>query len=411
MALCKAFHPYIFIVLLFDVDNSAFTMASIGAVSTEFCVDVYKELRVHHANENIFYSPFTIISTLAMVYLGAKDSTRTQINKVVRFDKLPGFGDSIEAQCGTSVNVHSSLRDILNQITKPNDVYSFSLASRLYAEETYPILPEYLQCVKELYRGGLESINFQTAADQARELINSWVESQTSGIIKNVLQPSSVNSQTAMVLVNAIYFKGLWERAFKDEDTQAIPFRVTEQESKPVQMMSQIGSFKVASVASEKVKILELPFVSGTMSMLVLLPDEVSGLEQLESTISTEKLTEWTSSSIMEERKIKVFLPRMRMEEKYNLTSVLMAMGMTDLFSSSANLSGISSAESLKISQAVHAAYAEIYEAGREVVSSAEAGVDATSVSEEFRVDHPFLLCIKHNPTNSILFFGRCISP
>ncbi|XP_031445133.1 ovalbumin isoform X2 [Phasianus colchicus] len=388
-------------------------MGSIGAVSMEFCFDVLKELKVHHANENYFYAPFTMFSALAMIYLGAKDSTRAQINKVVRFDKLPGFGDSIEAQCGTSADpqVHSSLRDILNQITKPNDAYSFSLASRLYADEKYSIVPEYLKCVKELYRGDVESINFQTAADQARGLINSWVESQTNGMIKNVLQPSSVDSQTAMVLVNAVVFKGLWEKAFKEEDTQAIPFRVTEQESKPVQMMHQIGLFKVASVPSEKMKILELPFASGTMSMWVLLPDEVSGLEQLETTISFEKMTEWTSSNIMEERKIRVYLPRMKMEEKYNLTSILMAMGMTDLFSSSANLSGISSVGSLKISQAVHAAYAEIYEAGREVAGSAEAAMDATSVSEEFRVDHPFLYCIKHNPSNTLLFLGRCIFP
>ncbi|NXI67304.1 OVAL protein, partial [Anseranas semipalmata] len=409
---CTAFHHYIVIVLLlFALDNSDFTMGSIGAASAEFCFDVFKELKVHHANENICYSPLSIISALAMVYLGARDNTRTQIDKVVHFDQIPGFGESIESQCGTSVSVHSSLTDILTQITKPSDNYSFSLASRLYAEETYPILPEYLQCVKELYKGGLESISFQTAADQARELINSWVESQTNGIIKNILQPSSVDSQTAMVLVNAIYFKGMWEKAFKDENTQEMPFRVTEQESKPVQMMFQFGSFKVATVASEKVKILELPYASGMISMCVLLPDEVSGLEQIENTISLEKLTEWTSSNMMEERRMKVYLPRMKLEEQYNLTSVLMALGMTDLFSPSANLSGISSAESLKISEAVHAAYVEIYEAGREVVGSAEAGMDVSSVSEEFRVDHPFLFLIKHNPSNSILFFGRLISP
>ncbi|XP_074729474.1 ovalbumin-like [Strix uralensis] len=385
-------------------------MVSISTASTEFCFDVFKELKVQHVNENIFYSPLSIISALSMVYLGARENTRAQIDKVVHFDKITGFGESIESQCGTSVSVHTSLKDMLIQISKPSDNYSFSFASRLYAEETYPILPEYLQCVQELYKGGLESISFQTAADQARELINSWVESQTNGMIKDILQPSSVDPQTEMVLVNAIYFKGMWEKAFKDEDTQEVPFRMTEQESKPVQMMYQIGSFKVAVIASEKMKILELPYASGELSMLIMLPDDVSGLEQLEKAITFEKLMEWTSSSIMEERKMKVYLPRMKIEEKYNLTSVLMALGITDLFSSSANLSGISSAESLKMSEAIHEAFVEIYEAGSEVVGSTEAGMEVTSVSE-FRVDHPFLFLIKHNPTNIILFFGRCVSP
>ncbi|XP_062426036.1 ovalbumin [Rhea pennata] len=386
-------------------------MGSIGTASTEFCFDMFKELKVHHVNENIFYSPLSIISALSMVYLGARDNTKTQIEKVIHFDKIAGSGESTESQCGTSVSIHTSLKGILSEITKPSDNYSLSLASRLYAEETYPVVPEYLQCIKELYKGGLETVSFQTAADQARELINSWVESQTNGVIKNLLHPGSVDPQTEMVLVNAIYFKGIWENAFKDEDTQEVPFRITEQESKPVQMMYQAGSFKVATVAAEKIKILELPYASGELSMLVLLPDDISGLEQLETTISLEKLTEWTSSNVMEDRKVKVYLPRMKIEEKYNLTSVLMALGMTDLFSPSANLSGISTAQSLKMSEAIHGAYVEIYEVGSEMASSAEVQVDVTSISEEFRVDHPFLFLIKHNPTNSILFFGRCISP
>uniref|UniRef100_A0A8C8AMN9 Serpin domain-containing protein n=1 Tax=Otus sunia TaxID=257818 RepID=A0A8C8AMN9_9STRI len=385
-------------------------MGSVSTASTEFCFDVFKELKVQHVNENIFYSPLSIISALSMVYLGARENTRAQIEKVRIISSIFLFAFMLKIQCGTSASVHTSLKDTLIQISKPRDNYSFSFASRLYAEETYPIIPEYLQCVQELYKGGLESISFQTGADQARELINSWVESQTNGMIKDILQPSSVDAQTKMVLVNAIYFNGMWKKAFKDEDTQEVPFRMTEQESKPVQMMYQIGSFKVAVMASEKMKILELPYVSGELSMLIMLPDDVSGLEQLETAITFEKLMEWTSSSIMEERKMKVYLPRMKIEEKYNLTSVLMALGITDLFSSSANLSGISSAESLKMSEAVHEAFVEIYEAGNEAVGSTEAGMEVTSVSE-FRVDHPFLFLIKHNPTNIILFFGRCISP
>ncbi|NXW28578.1 OVAL protein, partial [Phaetusa simplex] len=409
---CAVFHHCIgIVVLLFALDDTGSTMGSIGAASTEFCFDVFKELKVQHVSENIFYSPLTIISALSMVYLGARENTRAQIDKVFHFDKISGFGETTETQCGTSVSVHTSLKDMFTQITKPSDSYSVSFASRLYAEESYPILPEYLQCVKELYKGGMETISFQTAADQARELINSWVESHTNGMIKNILQPGSVDPQTQMVLVNAIYFKGMWEKAFKDEDTQTMPFRMTEQERKPVQMMYQIGSFKMAVVASEKMKILELPYASGELCMLVILPDDVSGLEQLENSLTSEKLMEWTSSSTMEERKMKVYLPRMKIEEKYNLTSVLMALGMTDLFSSSANLSGISSAETLKISEAVHEAFIEIYEAGSEVVGSTGAGTEVPSVFEEFRADHPFLFLIKHNPTNSILFFGRCVSP
>ncbi|XP_009876650.1 PREDICTED: ovalbumin-like [Apaloderma vittatum] len=386
-------------------------MGSISAASGEFCLDIFKELKVQHVNENIFYSPMVIVSALSLVYLGARENTRAQIDKVIPFDKITGSSEAVESQCGTPVGAHISLKDVFAQIAKRSDNYSLSFVNRLYAEETYPILPEYLQCVKELYKGGLETISFQTAADQAREIINSWVESQTDGKIKNILQPSSVDPQTKMVLVSAIYFKGLWEKSFKDEDTQAVPFRVTEQESKPVQMMYQIGSFKVAAIAAEKIKILELPYASEQLSMLVLLPDDVSGLEQLEKKISYEKLTEWTSSSVMEEKKIKVYLPRMKIEEKYNLTSILMSLGITDLFSSSANLSGISSTKSLKMSEAVHEASVEIYEAGSEASGITGDGMEATSVFGEFKVDHPFLFMIKHKPTNSILFFGRCISP
>ncbi|KFV93677.1 hypothetical protein N326_00737, partial [Eurypyga helias] len=134
---------------------------------------------------------------------------------------------------------------------------------------------------------------------------------------------------------------------------------------------------------------------------------------QLESKISFEKLTEWTSPNVMEKKRVKVCLPRMKIEEKYNLTSVLVALGMTDLFSPSANLSGISSAESLKISEAIHEAYMEVNEEGSEMAGSAGVMGDFkhSPETEEFRADHPFLFLIKHNLTNSILFFGRYCFP
>ncbi|NXE35411.1 OVALX protein, partial [Ptilorrhoa leucosticta] len=231
--------------------------------------------------------------------------------------------------------------------------------------------------------------------------------------IQDFLEPSSVDLDTALVLVNAIYFKGIWKTAFKEEHTREVPFNVTEQESRPVQMMCQNSTFKMARVAEEKIKILELPYASGELSLLVLLPDDISGLEQLEDKISFEKLTEWTSSNVMEKKRVKVYLPRMKIGEKYNLTSVLTSLGMTDLFSPSANLSGISSAGSLRISEAIHEAHMEVTEKGTGEAGSADDTEDLqhSSEFEEFRADHPFLFLIKHNPSNMILFFGRYCSP
>ncbi|NXU51824.1 OVALX protein, partial [Turnix velox] len=231
--------------------------------------------------------------------------------------------------------------------------------------------------------------------------------------IRSILEPGSIDLGTALVLVNAIYFKGMWKTAFKEDDTQELPFRVTKEESRPVQMMFLNSTFKVGVLPAEKMKVLELPYDSGQLSMLVLLPDDVSGLEQLENKISFAKLKEWTSFNVMERKRVNVYLPRMKMEQKHNLTSVLMALGMTDLFSPSANLSGISSAKSLKISEAIHEALMEVNEEGMETVDSAELMEDIkhSSEFEEFRADRPFMFLIKHNPTHSILFIGRYCSP
>ncbi|NXE15182.1 OVALX protein, partial [Lophotis ruficrista] len=208
--------------------------------------------------------------------------------------------------------------------------------------------------------------------------------------IQDFLEPGSVGLDTMLVLVNAIYFKGIWKTPFKEEDTQEVPFNVTE-------VLGHRHSFWPG----------QLPLHSCLRPVVPCL------YLQLENSISFEKLMEWTSPNMMEMKRVKVHLPRMKIEQKYNLTSVLMALGMTDLFSPSANLSGISSSESLKISEAIHAAYMEVNEEGAEMAGSGDVMEDIKDFSEfeEFRADHPFLFFIKHNPSNIILFFGRYCSP
>ncbi|XP_010160355.1 ovalbumin-related protein Y-like, partial [Antrostomus carolinensis] len=160
-------------------------MGSISAANAEFCFDVYKELKVHHANDNIFYSPLSIISALAMVYLGARGNTQFQMQKVLHFDNITGVGDTIDSECGTSEYIHKSFKDLLSDITVPNATYSLKMANRVYIEETYPVLPQYLKCARKFYKAGLEEVNFKTATEEARQLINSWVEKETNGQIQD----------------------------------------------------------------------------------------------------------------------------------------------------------------------------------------------------------------------------------
>ncbi|XP_009867127.1 PREDICTED: ovalbumin-related protein Y-like, partial [Apaloderma vittatum] len=152
-------------------------MSSISAANSEFCFDVYKELKAHHANDNIFYSPMTIIAALSMVYMGSRGDTRSQMERVLHFDNITG--DPTDSECGTSEYIHSSFKDLISDLTGPNTKYLLKITDRLYIEKTYPILPQYLKCVKKFYRAGVEEVNFKTDTEDARQLINTWVAKET----------------------------------------------------------------------------------------------------------------------------------------------------------------------------------------------------------------------------------------
>ncbi|NXS63237.1 SPB10 protein, partial [Brachypteracias leptosomus] len=190
-------------------------------------------------------------------------------------------------------------------------------------------------------------------------------------------------------------------------------------EKKPVQMMYQKGTFKLGYIEEISAQVLELPYAQKTLSMTILLPGDMAdgsirGLEQIESTMTYENLTLWTSSEHMFKTTVEVYLPRFKLEDTFNLNEVLQEMGMTDIFTESkADLSAMSLAKSLVLSNVVHKTYVEVNEEG----TIAAAGTGAVTVrrslplTEVFMADHPFLFFVRHNPTSTILFFGKLCSP
>uniref|UniRef100_A0ACB8FD32 Uncharacterized protein n=2 Tax=Sphaerodactylus townsendi TaxID=933632 RepID=A0ACB8FD32_9SAUR len=183
-------------------------------------------------------------------------------------------------------------------------------------------------------------------------------------------------------------------------------------------MMSLKDTFPVFHENILKVNILELPYVNNDLSMLILLPDDITdestGLEMLEKELTYERLSIWTRPEMMEKAKVEVHLPRIKLAESYDLKATLRSMGMTDAFSQGqADFTGMSQKNDLFLSQVFHKSFVEVNEEGTEA-SAATAAVITIRTSQkpmEFRADHPFLFFIRHNKTKSILFFGRFCTP
>ncbi|KAM6218308.1 serpin B10 [Rhynchocyon petersi] len=397
-------------------------MASLVTSINQFALEFSKKLAESAEGKNIFFSPWSISAALSMVYMGTRGATAAQMAQVLQLNQHPDTKSCPESEkkmkmeynSGTAEGICSDFQALLSEINKTGNTYILKTANRLYAQQTYPFLNKYLQDVRNYFGAESQSVNFAETPDQIRREVNAWVENQTEGKIPNLLPEDSVDSATRMVLVNALYFKGLWEQKFLVENTTEKPFRINLDTSKPVQMMSMKAKLPVAYIEEEKAKILQLYYESRDLSLLILLPEDVCGLEQLEKAISYEKLSEWTSEDMMELFDVQLYLPKFKLEESYDLKSALTSLGMTDAFSqNAADFTGMSASRNLFLSNVFHKSFVEVNEKGTEAAagSGSEIKLKLRLPSTEFNVDHPFLFFIRHNKTESILFYGRVCSP
>ncbi|NXV70646.1 SPB13 protein, partial [Atlantisia rogersi] len=399
-------------------------MDSLSAANTKFCLDFFKQLSKVKGNENIFFSPLSISAALSMVQLGAGGNTAEEMEKVGYFPFSWEKGTAVRAlhleikKRQEPSGTHSQFQELLSALAKAGATCSLSIANRLFGEVTFQFLQQYLDSTRVLYHAELEAVDFINAAEESRGKMNSWVENQTGGKIKDLFPPGSIDHTTVLALVNAIHFKGQWAIKFEEKNTREMLFMLNKREHRNILMMCRKGKYKLARRQEEKVTVLELPYAGEELSMFILLPenicDESTGLEQLESSVTYEKLSEWTDMENVSSQKIVVYLPRFRMEDTCELIPVLQALGMRDAFiPEQADFSGLSREPGLFLSKAIHKSFVEVNEEGTE--AAAATGVTITPkcfhIPYEFRADHPFLFLIKHNPSKNILFFGRCCSP
>lgn len=373
------------------------TMDSLVQGDTEFAFDLYGKLKATQGN--LFFSPYSISTALAMTYAGARGTTALQMAQALHFsldqEQLhPAF---------------ASLKANLDAVEAKGEI-RLRIANALWPQTGYPLLEEFLDLAREYYGALITPLDYGDA-EAARATINTWIEDKTEGKIKNLIPPGVLDALTRLVLSNAIYFKGNWARQFNQQLTRDAPFWPTPDVQVTVPMMTQQQRFRYAE--SDGLQILELPYAGDDLSMIVLLPGKIDGLAQLEAALTVDNLEKWTGH--LWNREVRVFLPRLKMTSQFRLKDALASMGMRDAFSlEKADFSGMDGIGWLYISAALHKAFIEVNEEGTEAAAATAVVIGLRAQVEPpptFRADHPFMFLIRENSTGSILFMGRVADP
>ena len=374
-------------------------LAALVQGNTAFALDLHAQLRSQPGN--LFYSPYSLSSALAMTYAGASGTTAAEMEKALHLS----LGEETHP-------AFSALKDGLEDLQKDGGV-QLAVANSLWPMKGYPLLPAFLERVKSGYGAEIVPLDFAGATEESRQTINRWVEDKTREKIKDLIAPGNLEPLVRMVLVNAIYFKGKWASPFKSERTAPGDFFVSPDAIVLVPMMDQTHRFPYAE--TDDCQILELPYVGDGLSMLVILPKDRDGLAGIEARLSSDFLAAWRER--LAEREVHVILPKFKMTwGAALLNGPLQALGMVDAFSKTkADFSGMDGRPDwLYVGLVLHKAFVEVNEEGTEAAAATAVVMKYRSIPKpppEFRADHPFLFLIQDDRTGSVLFLGRVADP
>jgi len=413
---CTTVNPPVGLMSFKQLDDSKATAEGLNELvlaNNSFAVDYYNKLDSNPENDgkNIFFSPFSISTALAMTYEGADGKTAEEMRKVFYFPQDDTVRQSSFAKLYNSLNESSS---------KGN--YSLNIANALWNEKTYSFKQSFYNTIDNYYYGKSTPVDFLNAPEEQRQLINKWVEDQTNKRIVGLLPENSIKDITVLVLTNAIYFKGDWASKFKSENTKDADFFVSGEKKITTKIMQQKEEFNYLD--DGVFEYLELPYKGEDMSMIVLLPkgiqtdcgenpdcDPNNYKPVYNFTIPSVNMLSQVKSK-MNKRELMVFLPKFKFESEYKLKKDLQEMGLLEAFENTANFSKMDAANYVKIDQVYHKAFVEVNEEGTEAAAAtAVVMVTKSAMPMTFNANHPFAFYIQDNKTGEILFLGKVVDP
>jgi len=368
--------------------------------NNEFAFKLYDLLK--HKDGNIFFSPCSIRTALAMTLSGARKRTASQMEKAL-------------CLTGKEEVPHRAIAALASGLDTRAGQYGHELkiANSLWGLKGYRFLPEFLGSLKKIYGAGFNELDFRADPENAYKTINRWVEGKTDSRIRELLKAGDLDPATVLVLINAIWFKAHWACRFDESNTRERPFFLPGTGKKndgprkiSVPFMYQMSDF--GCLHDKDMTILELPYEGNELTMVIILPREREGLAGLEASLTSEALLKKLQK--LEPQEIGVFLPKFKANSRFYMRETLSALGMADAFdSTAADFSGMTGSGGLWIDNVIHEAVVEVDEQGTRAAGATAVMMKKGGMS--FHADHPFMFLIRDKNSGAILFLGRVADP
>lgn len=386
------------------VNDTGATPEGINAVVTannQFACELYSKYKSEKGN--IFFSPYSISTALAMTHEGARGKTAEEMQAVFHFPE------------DSSIR-RPAFAEIINEINKQDKEYKLYTANALWPAIGFKLLEEYQNTIDKYYGGKATCLDYVVEPEKSRGVINNWIADKTENKIKDLIPINTLSANTVLVLTNAIYFKGNWFQQFDKKNTKKEKFKINPGNIVEVPLMKLTGKdFNYTEAYG--IQVLELPYKGEELSMLLLLPDKRYPINMdigtLEKSLTAEKFSEYRKS--LRETRVDVYIPKFKLETKYFLNKTFAEMGMPTAFSAGADFSGMNGRGGIWITSLIHQAFVKVNEEGTEAAAATAVvmgkGFSIPPKPQIFRADHPFIFIIQERKTGNILFMGRVTDP
>lgn len=372
----------------------------------QFAFDLYQAIRLQPGN--LLYSPYSISTALAMAYVGAKGATEEQMAKTLHFP-FPQKPNKPAVNIA-DLNLHNSSSN------KNTNSFKLEVANSLWGQKDYQFRQEYLHTITKDFATTLQRVDFTSKADNqlAVSRINQWVSESTNGMIEEIISADAIDSNTRLILANAVYFKAAWEHEFElDPPDTEFKFTLLDNNTVSFARMSILEEFPYTE--GEGYQAIELPYKGERMSMVIVLPQK-GQFEEIDKKFNAQFIGQ-VLGGFLRPLRVALYMPKFKYAYELGLTKILAKMGMPNAFSEGqADFSGMDGTKELFINDIFHKAIIEVDETGTEAAAVTEITMSIgcgspVNPAVSMRVNRPFLYFIRDRDTNTVLFVGRVLNP